>query len=1753
MFNFFKRSKSQKGKQKQEPKVQPTATVASAAAAAAAAATTSLVCAEERINDSASTAAGVGVGETLLGAKVASGAYAGATAGDRRDSNSSSSNSSNRNSNQPPSHDGDEEKRPKNSFPSQPPAPPQVSTRGVGSGAVQPSAVELVPSVKCLPALLAGRPPLGRPTYASASTVVPTGLARFSDTITTIGDAVSPSASTLPNGPYRTDRPSDNRQLAITEPINDDDDDTRRNEDGDEETIPIDDSSTEQQQQQEADSSRNNANASSYRYTPQNEGAMAKGKNRRRNYQQQQQQQQQHHQVKVNQQQNGDLKASLVEVAKRGDSSPGQLLPKALTTVNGVVNPVDERMIKVREETVAVATMVNGGNVINGDDKRQPDTRSTSIVLGDGHQHDPNPLAETRTGECADAPKATSNELTHTSHSLPIATPQPACCADNVREELLNIKNISPNGDCHEHQQKQQHQQQQQQTSLLIVVKDGDDGASPGVSRQPCDPAVSTSSSEPVAPSAAVTGAPVLSTTDEPVVTTSAETESIQDMGQQPSRTTGSEQQRSPVRSSKSISPPPAAPLPPPRSQRSNGSGPQQAGNATETDGPGDDTSDDRDVFYEATETLSPATPSPVAISFLQQQQQPCQWRTGQGSRLVLKIAEAEPLAAIAERKQKRQVSFRLTQNGSDDVEVTNVMIDSDEESGESGVSDGEQTEANGADHHDERDNDDHDDGDSDATVRRTQDARGGTVYGVVQPPNRNAFSEKRDRNYIEFQYDRSAGAGAGGDGVTEKDGKKAENGVVPVESMPSSPTTAGVLIEDSSSVNASLPDVVRPTSIEPPFGTVEKLNSEMKDLVNQESRYSAKLGESEKRANDANAKVYELQQKLDAVERDASLKEYNVERLRAELDAALKECDGIRARLRTQESEMEAIRLKASEREDELNLKFQNLEIEHLELTEKLKEVRQLAHDLNSQLIDARSELDRLKEEHQRLLDARAEEQKVMRDALEESVQQRAQVEAKWKHDFEQLRNVNNDREEHLMQDCEFAIRNMQKTCKERIESVEKEKKQALDKVNRLEEVTRKQIDEVKHLKSYEAEVEQLRGLTYDQKEALAAMTRQVEMLKTDLQTATDKLEQEIVKMQQIKNRCEYQLCEKEREALSRIEIARGEIAMQWEDRLLREMNRLKEELEQMHMEERNSAIEKIQRESLAETEAMSKRFNERINELKDEIESLKAKIEQQKVAMANAQSEADQKLLKSRMYVERAEREHEQKLAKLSSEKDEIIETLKRQFVKEKQDLEQYFTNRIQQVQEEFAREISDATEMMKSAHKKELETQWKTLIAEKEEALQLMESRNRNRLEDAENKVRELTTSHQRELKDLHEEQSFVVRSLETRDTKNAQEIQTLHKKCRCLTNLFEEMRLRYERRESRPEDLQQIEELKSVVESQDRDLRLLTERLRELQLQQVVPEPQRQPQPTPTPRRSKHNKGKQNKQQQQNQQQTKQQKKGPACPLPSAGAPLQEEPLEDDNVTIPSLDEQYVEESLEEPQIILMPPAQTQMMAPMMRTMCDVIYEENEADILREEEEAQRSLEQLQEATTDETDMLHEECADSCTDVTQDNTPQQVPMVVDVPESAIHTEVRTVHSTAPTIIEETDADATVSCQVEETDHFQKSTVVIPIIEDVPSMPRSSHSRESSAPRIIVTDETGPEQITATTVVEISEEDPSVATVIELPAVYAKPYPAPAEIAPESVGDTVLLNPSIPEMIVVRVPEGGSAETKVAGELQ
>lgn len=80
-------------------------------------------------------------------------------------------------------------------------------------------------------------------------------------------------------------------------------------------------------------------------------------------------------------------------------------------------------------------------------------------------------------------------------------------------------------------------------------------------------------------------------------------------------------------------------------------------------------------------------------------------------------------------------------------------------------------------------------------------------------------------------------------------------------------------------------------------------------------------------------------------------------------------------------------------------------------------------------------------------------------------------------------------------------------------------------------------------------------------------------------------------------------QLSERERSAANRIEIARGEVAMEWESRLMEEMNRLKMELEQCHLDDRNVALNELKGQHLLESQAMVTKYKRREEQFGEEV----------------------------------------------------------------------------------------------------------------------------------------------------------------------------------------------------------------------------------------------------------------------------------------------------------------------------------------------------------------------------------------------------------------------------------------------------------------------------------------------------------------------------------------------------------------------
>lgn len=118
-------------------------------------------------------------------------------------------------------------------------------------------------------------------------------------------------------------------------------------------------------------------------------------------------------------------------------------------------------------------------------------------------------------------------------------------------------------------------------------------------------------------------------------------------------------------------------------------------------------------------------------------------------------------------------------------------------------------------------------------------------------------------------------------------------------------------------------------------------------------------------------------------------------------------------------------------------------------------------------QLTTAQSDIEAIKSEKQKLIDEREEQEKAMQQILENAQQEKVDLELKWKKEFELLRNNNSEREEQLLEDCEWQVRNMQKACKEKIDKVEKEKAEAIERANDMETEAREKFEEVKYFSS--------------------------------------------------------------------------------------------------------------------------------------------------------------------------------------------------------------------------------------------------------------------------------------------------------------------------------------------------------------------------------------------------------------------------------------------------------------------------------------------------------------------------------------------------------------------------------------------------------------------------------------------------------------------------------------------------------------
>lgn len=142
-------------------------------------------------------------------------------------------------------------------------------------------------------------------------------------------------------------------------------------------------------------------------------------------------------------------------------------------------------------------------------------------------------------------------------------------------------------------------------------------------------------------------------------------------------------------------------------------------------------------------------------------------------------------------------------------------------------------------------------------------------------------------------------------------------------------------------------------------------------------------------------------------------------------------------------------------ESEDEDTVKERKLSKD--ELREKVKK-------LEEQLALVTAERDRLLLEKETTKKEWEEELRIVQESLDEAVAQKKAVMTKYEKEYEHLRTVNSDREQQMLDDFEWKLREVEQSAKKRIEEKTKEAERRIRDVQiKLDQRTAMHIDDVR------------------------------------------------------------------------------------------------------------------------------------------------------------------------------------------------------------------------------------------------------------------------------------------------------------------------------------------------------------------------------------------------------------------------------------------------------------------------------------------------------------------------------------------------------------------------------------------------------------------------------------------------------------------------------------------------------------------
>ncbi|KAM6433698.1 protein FAM184A isoform 3-T3 [Rhynochetos jubatus] len=565
---------------------------------------------------------------------------------------------------------------------------------------------------------------------------------------------------------------------------------------------------------------------------------------------------------------------------------------------------------------------------------------------------------------------------------------------------------------------------------------------------------------------------------------------------------------------------------------------------------------------------------------------------------------------------------------------------------------------------------------------------------------------------------------------------------------------------------------------------------------------------------------------------------------------------------IRDLESEKSRLKEKLSQLEEERNLlqsKTQSLDERQrqqiLALEKKINEARETQREYyEKELVKLQARLEgeaaQLKEAHSKTLEELAWKHHTAIEAVHSNANKdKKKLQMELEQHFEKEKLHLEDDKNQLRQELE----NLKEELTTKLTSANQE-------VCRLQDLVRKSEQ---GLGTAEGHISSLQ-------EAQEILQKELELTRARLRETTDSLYSVEGELDQERQQHEAMIAAMREEEKFKVDRMARDLEIKWTENLRQECNKLREELRLQHEEDKKAAMTQLLQLKEREKNAARDGWQKKVEDLLDQISLLKQNLEMQlsqsQSSLQQLQAQFSQERQRLTQEIQELEEEHQQRHKSLQEAHILAFQNMEETKEQEQKELEE----RLQQKHSEELQALKETHKQAMEGFKLEMEQELQTLRFELEDEGKAMLASLRSELNHQHAAaIDQLRHNHQQELVAAkmelersielgrRQEKEFLCRisdlqdELRHRDHHIAEldkEILHLHENISALTKelefkgkevlrirsesnqqiSLEEMEEKYKNRESRPEDLQLISELKDLIAERDQLIKKLIQK-------------------------------------------------------------------------------------------------------------------------------------------------------------------------------------------------------------------------------------------------------------------------------------------------------------------------------------